>query len=92
MPNVALRSPWLEQLTKKRTLFPFDRDLHADVVIVGAGIAGVMTAYFLLKKTKKSIVLLEGDRIAHGATGHNAGQLVSYLSARLLILFKSLGQ
>lgn len=78
MPNVALRSPWLEQLTKKRTLFPFDRDLHADVVIVGAGIAGVMTAYFLLKKTKKSIVLLEGDRIAHGATGHNAGQLVSY--------------
>jgi glycine/D-amino acid oxidase-like deaminating enzyme len=37
-----------------------------------------MTSYFTLKNTGKKVILLEADKIAHGATGHNAGQITSY--------------
>ncbi|QQR54713.1 FAD-binding oxidoreductase [Candidatus Peregrinibacteria bacterium] len=36
-----------------------------------------MTAYFLLTQTSQKITLLEAGKVAHGATGHNAGQMVS---------------
>lgn len=73
-----LRSPWLEQLDTNRPLYTLTRDVQTDVAIIGAGIAGISTAYFLLRNTTKRVVLVEGSRVAHGATGHNAGQLVSY--------------
>lgn len=53
-------------------------DIRADVAVVGAGIAGISTAFYLLKHTDKSVALLEGYKLAHGATGHNAGQMVTY--------------
>lgn len=53
-------------------------NLETDVAIVGAGIAGVATAYFVLRDTDKRVALIEAKKVAHGATGHNAGQLVSY--------------
>ncbi len=71
-------SPWLHQLARTRPIVPLDRDLEADVVIVGGGIAGVVTAFFTLRDTDKTVVLLEAGKIAHGATGHNAGQITSY--------------
>lgn len=71
------RSPWLAELNRKRSLVPLQEDLSCDLVIVGGGIAGLMTSYFLLTQTSKRIILLEADRVAHGATGHNAGQMVS---------------
>lgn len=69
-------SPWLHQLKLTRAVDILSKNITSDVAIVGAGIAGVMTAYFVLKNTKKSVVLVEGNRVAHGATGHNAGQVV----------------
>jgi glycine/D-amino acid oxidase-like deaminating enzyme len=55
-----------------------DGDARAGVTIVGGGIAGVTTAYFALRRTDGRVLLVEADRIGHGATGHNAGQAVSY--------------
>lgn len=49
-----------------------------DVTIIGGGIAGMMTAYHILKHTNLSVALIEGYKIAHGASGHNAGQITSY--------------
>ncbi|MEK7650004.1 MAG: FAD-binding oxidoreductase [Patescibacteria group bacterium] len=71
-------SPWLQQLKRTRPAATLLDDIETDIAIVGGGIAGVATAYYLIKNTKKNIVLVEADRIAHGATGHNAGQLASY--------------
>ncbi len=48
------------------------------MAIVGAGIAGIATAFFILKYTEKTVLILERGKLAHGATGHNAGQVVSY--------------
>ena len=65
-----LSTPWVDSIYP--TLL---WNLNTDVVVVGAWIAGCMTAYFLLHNTQRSVVLLEGNRIARGATWHNAGQI-----------------
>ncbi|MEN9626688.1 MAG: hypothetical protein RL557_1016, partial [archaeon] len=73
------QSPWLEQLqTLRRPRDVLSSNEETDVVIVGGGIAGISTAYFILRNTTKNVILLEAHKIAHGATGHNAGQIASY--------------
>ncbi len=76
--TLSLLSPWIHQLSLTRTHPKIESDGVADIAIIGAGIAGVSTAYFALKHTKNTITLIEGNKVAHGATGHNAGQIVSY--------------
>ncbi len=71
-------SPWLHQLNKERPTQKIGYDIETDIVIVGGGISGIATAFFLLKYTDKKIVLCDRAKIGHGATGHNAGQIVSY--------------
>ncbi|MBX4198729.1 FAD-binding oxidoreductase [Candidatus Parcubacteria bacterium] len=51
-------------------------DIECDYLIVGGGVAGVSTAYFLAKLGAKNIVLIEKGQIASGATGKAAGSLV----------------
>jgi gamma-glutamylputrescine oxidase len=51
-------------------------DIECDYLIVGGGITGVSTAYFLAKLGAKNIVLVEKSQIASGATGKAAGSLV----------------
>jgi glycine/D-amino acid oxidase-like deaminating enzyme len=70
LPN---HSPWIKQLKRSRPVQALSGNLTTDIVIVGGGIAGIMTAYFTLRDTDKSVVLIDADKIAHGATGHNAG-------------------
>lgn len=85
------RSPWLHQLKINRPIDVLRNDVSTDVAIVGAGIAGVMTAYFLLKNTDKEVLLIEGNRVAHGATGHNAGQIVFEFEREFYLLVEKYG-
>lgn len=85
------QSPWIHQLDKDRPATPLTSDVETDVVVVGGGIAGVSTAFFLLKDTDKRVVLVEGGRLGHGATGHNAGQVTSYFARPLHDLVKDFG-
>ncbi len=71
------KSPWIHQLDQNRKPVLLTHDLDTDVVIVGAGIAGISTAFFILKYTDKKVVLIDQGRLAHGATGHNAGQVIA---------------
>ncbi|MEM1270294.1 MAG: FAD-binding oxidoreductase, partial [Bacteroidota bacterium] len=49
----------------------------ADVVVVGAGLLGVSTAYWLKREDPNlDVVLLDAERVAHGASGRNAGFLL----------------
>jgi glycine/D-amino acid oxidase-like deaminating enzyme len=70
---------------------PLVADLATDVVVVGAGIAGAATAFFLLRHTDMRVVLVERGRIGSGATGHNAGQLATYFERPLLSLIDEFG-
>jgi glycine/D-amino acid oxidase-like deaminating enzyme len=84
-------SPWIKQLNRTRPVVPLASDIDTDIVVVGGGISGIVTAYFLLKNTDKRVVLLEADKVAHGATGHNAGQLTSYFERPLFELVEEYG-
>jgi glycine/D-amino acid oxidase-like deaminating enzyme len=78
MFDKQISSPWLVQLKLERPHFKLEADTDCDVAVVGAGIAGIMTAYQILKHTNSSVALIEAGRIAHGATGHNAGHVTNY--------------
>jgi D-arginine dehydrogenase len=55
------------------------------IIIIGAGMAGVATAYFLTQKGQKSIRLLERGKIAGAqSTGRNAAILRTMIPAPLL--------
>jgi glycine/D-amino acid oxidase-like deaminating enzyme/nitrite reductase/ring-hydroxylating ferredoxin subunit len=49
-------------------------DLTVDVAVVGAGIAGICTAWELTRAGRK-VALLEADRVAAGVTGHTTAKL-----------------
>ncbi len=85
------RSPWLEQLGSDEPPRPLDHDADTDVVVVGAGIAGVSTAFFTMRDTSLRVLLLERDRVGRGASGHNAGQLVTYFERPLSDLVETFG-
>jgi glycine/D-amino acid oxidase-like deaminating enzyme len=84
-------SPWIKQLNRTRPAIAIEKDRNTDILVVGGGIAGVVTAYYLLKETNKKIILLEADKIAHGATGHNAGQTTTYFERPLHDIAKEFG-
>lgn len=84
-------SPWIHQLNRQRPIALLESDHHTDVAIIGGGIAGTATAYYALKNTDKQITLVEADKIAHGATGHNGGFLASYFERSFSSLVDEFG-
>jgi len=78
-------------MNRSRVAHMLSADMHTDIAVVGGGIAGVSTAYFILKNTTNSVVLVEADKVAHGATGHNAGQITSYFEKPLVELVDEFG-
>ncbi|MBP7770396.1 MAG: FAD-binding oxidoreductase [Candidatus Pacebacteria bacterium] len=84
-------SPWLYQLDQARSSHKLERVIAPHAAIVGAGIAGIATAFFALKYTDQTVVVLERHKLAHGATGHNAGQVVSYFERGFASLVEEFG-
>jgi len=64
---------WNEDIViRKRE--PLSGDMSVEVVVIGAGITGILTAYFLQKAGKK-VVVLEADRIGSGQTGKTTAKI-----------------
>lgn len=51
-------------------------DLHADVAVIGGGIAGIAAAYLLTQEGLR-VAVIEADRILRGTTGHTTAKLTS---------------
>jgi glycine/D-amino acid oxidase-like deaminating enzyme len=70
-------SLWLDQASAAESgqqRPALDRDIQADVVIVGAGYTGLWTAYYLAKADPSlRIVVLEREFAGFGASGRNGG-------------------
>src|SRR5688500_18285630 len=75
-----LRSFW-ERTAESSSTGPLDSSTSADVVIVGAGIAGMMTAYQLSREGRKVVVLDDGP-IGNGMTSRTTAHLVNALDDR----------
>ena len=61
---------------------PLSGDVQADVVVVGAGFAGLSAAIELAERGYQ-VVVLEADRVCSGASGRNGGQaIVGYASGQ----------
>lgn len=67
------RSVWKEKV-KNEGLPSLDKDINCDILIIGGGIAGLSTAYFL-KGSGKNIVLIDKGKCAEGASSKNTGKL-----------------
>jgi glycine/D-amino acid oxidase-like deaminating enzyme/nitrite reductase/ring-hydroxylating ferredoxin subunit len=66
---------------------PLDSDATADVCVVGAGIAGLSTAYLLMKAGKRVIVLDDGP-VGGGETGRTTAHLSNAIDDRIYELEK----
>ena len=54
-----------------------NESIQCDVCIVGAGLTGISTAYYLSELDPSlKIVVLEKNKIGWGASGRNGGQLL----------------
>jgi gamma-glutamylputrescine oxidase len=70
------RSYYEASVSRPAVLPCLQENLSADVVIVGAGFAGLTAALELADKGF-SVIVLEADRICSGASGRNGGQSIA---------------
>ena len=68
-----------------------DQDIQTEVLIIGGGIAGLTTAYKLLKAGKK-VVLVEDGYIGSGETGRTTAHLTCALDNRYYFLESIFGK
>src|SRR4051812_14029854 len=81
---------WID--TAEIKSFPrLDRDLRVDVLVIGAGMTGVSTAY-LLAKAGLQVALIERERIATIDTGHTTAHLTQVTDANLHVLARDVGR
>lgn len=70
-----MKSIWSKtvQVPKGKEL---DGEIYVQNVVIGAGMAGILTAYFL-KKKGEDVIVIEGDRIAGGQTKNTTAKITS---------------
>jgi glycine/D-amino acid oxidase-like deaminating enzyme len=65
---------WLDRADGPARRPPLDTDHEADLLVVGGGLTGVWAALLAREEDpRKEVVLLEGERLAFGASGRNGG-------------------
>ena len=82
-------TPWIDAVPPIARA-PLRRDVDADVCVVGAGIAGVTTAY-LLAREGASVVLLERLHVGSGETGRTTAHLTNAMDDRFMDLERVFG-
>ena len=81
------KSTWLHDITLPPGHPALTKDVNAEVVIVGGGLAGTLSAY-LLSKAGKSVVLLEKKDIANSVTAYTTAWLNCVIDTDLQDLVK----
>ena len=85
-------SLWLDDVGRPSPEYaPLEGDTTADVAIVGAGIAGVATAYFLARSGARAVVL-DARGVAEAASGRNAGFLLAGVAENFVAASRRYGE
>ena len=87
----ALPASYYESVVGVRERYaPLEADASYDVCIVGAGLAGLQTAYALASRGV-SVVVLEANRVGWGASGRNGGQVIPEFACGMSYLESAIG-
>jgi glycine/D-amino acid oxidase-like deaminating enzyme/nitrite reductase/ring-hydroxylating ferredoxin subunit len=81
---------WFATAAAPPTFAPLRADTTADVVVIGAGIAGLTTAYLLGREGQRVVVLEDGE-IASGESGRTTAHLSNALDDRYTTLEQLFG-
>ena len=73
--RINMESVWMED-TKIRRRDALSGDMEAQAVVIGAGLAGILTAYYLKKEGIRALVL-EADRVGSGQTKNTTAKITS---------------
>lgn len=71
-----MKSLWIETTKEELNLKPLEKDEEAEVCVIGAGLFGLTTAYYLTKQGKKVIVIEKGE-IGEKVSGNTTGKITS---------------
>ncbi len=85
---ITKKSTWEE--VKAAPSKPLKGSVHADVAIVGGGLAGVLAAYMLAKAGKK-VAIIESDRVGAGVTSYTTAFLTCVVDTDLTDLISMYG-
>ena len=85
----------MESIWKKTVEIPkrdsLKEELHTQAVVIGAGMAGILTAYLLKQKGVESIVL-EAERIGSGQTQNTTAKITSQHNLIYAYLIEKFGE
>lgn len=89
-----MESLWRKQTnilaSKSSTKHSISKHIHRDVIVVGAGMAGLLIAYYL-KEQGKDVLVLEADKIASGQTERTTAKITSQHDLKYSQLIKKVG-
>jgi len=85
-----MESLWIKNRKREKGLQPLAEDKHTDVCIIGGGLFGIVTGYFLVKQGKR-VVILEKDVIGSKTTGHTTAKVTSLHGAIYAYLVEKYG-
>ncbi len=85
-------TPFWREFYPSKPLYPsLGNDIKVDVAVVGAGITGLSTAYFL-KKSGLTVAVLDKKTVGEGTTGRTTGKVTSQHNLVYSDLVKRLGK
>ncbi|MEI9425771.1 FAD-binding oxidoreductase [Mesorhizobium sp. Cs1299R1N1] len=77
LPTHGAQSGWVALLPSRNQAPSLDRAITVDVVVVGAGFAGLAAATRLAQLDPKlSVAVIDADVVGNGASGRNSGFLI----------------
>ena len=83
LPLDANRSFWARSQPSRNAKLA--EDLQVDVAIIGGGLTGLSSAYFVRKVSpEKSVVVLEAEGCGNGASGRNGAMLLTMTADRYM--------
>ena len=71
-----MKSLWIETTKDNINLKPLQQDEETEICVIGAGLFGLTTAYYLTKQGKKVVVIEKGD-IGEKVSGNTTGKITS---------------
>lgn len=87
-----MNSLWINSTKDNLSYSKLTNDISTDICVIGGGILGLTTAYYLSKQNKKVIVLEQESGIGLKTSGHTTGKITSQHGLFYSHLVKDFGE